>query len=309
MSDTFTPDTLSEGEPASGVAGVTESQTPDLAETTAASATAEPESDADDEQGDEQPQQRQSRAERRISHLAARAQNAETQLAEAMQIIRQMASGQQPTQQQPTQRAPQADPLAGYIAQQVGPAPKAEDFPAGEFDPAYRAAELDYVRKAAAVEAQARITQQLQQAQMASREQQLAANLAQQVAVIEKADPEARTAIAELGMRLGKAGQHGQAVANVIAELGADVAYHIARNPEVEARLRSVPVPVALIELGEIRATLKARAATPVVQPTSAPTPPPRLRGGSSNIADIDRMPMSQAAEMIRKEIGDKGWR
>jgi len=307
MSDTFTLD-APQGEPASGVAGVTDDKTLEQAANTEASATSEPEPD-DDDGGDEQPQQRQSRAERRISHLAARATNAETQLAEAMQIIRQMAGGQQPTQQQPTQapRAPQADPLAAIVEQHVGPAPKPEDFPAGEFDPGFRKAETDYIRRSAAVEAQVRISQQLQQAQIATREQHLAANLAQQVAVIEKADPEARTAIAELGMRLGKAGQHGQAVANVIAELGADVAYHIARNPEVEARLRSVPVPVALIELGELRATLKARTATPVVQPTSAPNPPPRLRGGGGNTVDLDRIPMSQFAAIVSKEVTHRG--
>jgi len=308
MSDTFTLD-APQGEPASGVAGVTDDKTLEQAANTEASATSEPEPD-DDDGGDEQPQQRQSRAERRISHLAARATNAETQLAEAMQIIRQMAGGQQPQQQQPTQapRAPQADPLAAIVEQHVGPAPKPEDFPAGEFDPGFRKAETDYIRRSAAVEAQVRISQQLQQAQIATREQHLAANLAQQVAVIEKADPEARQAIGELGVRLGRAGQQGQFVANVIAEMGADVAYHIARNPEVEARLRSSPVPAALIELGAIRASLQAAKTAPPVQPTSAPPPPPRaVRGGGSASPDLDKMSVEQyAAYRNQQEYGKR---
>jgi hypothetical protein len=194
------------------------------------------------------------------------------------------------------------------VAQQVGPAPKPEDFAAGEFDPGFREAERDYIRRSAAVEAQARISQQLQQAQIATREQALAANLAQQVAAIEKSDPDARQAIADLGVRLGRAGQHGQAVANVIAELGADVAYHIARNPEVEARLRSVPVPAALIELGEIRASLRAAKASPPVQPTSAPPPPPRaVRGGGSAAPDLDKMSVEQyAAYRNQQEYGKR---
>lgn len=276
MSETTEP--AASGEPANGVAGVTEDQTLDQAAKTEAPATSD-EQQSDDDEGDEQPQ-RQSRAERRISHLAARAHTAEKQLSEAMALLRQVMpqQTQQPTQQQAAPQTPQADQLAAYVAQQVGPAPRPQDFPAGEFDEGYREARDAYVERRAAARAEQAAMQRIQQAQAAQAERAFVQTFSSQVDDIEKANPGAREAIAAFGARV-PAG-----VANAIAQMGADVAHFIATNPEAEARLRSSRSDFELAaNLGELRAAAKAQRAAPAPQLTAAPAPPSRtLRGASA---------------------------
>ena len=278
MSETTEP--AASGEPANGVAGVTEDQTLEQAAKTEAPATSE-ELTSDDDEGDEQPQ-RQSRAERRISHLAARAHTAEKQLSEAMALLRQVMPQQmqQPTQQQAAPQTQQADALAAYVAQQVGPAPRPQDYPAGEFDEGYREARDAWVERRAAARAERTAMDRIQQAQAAQAERAFVQTFSSQVDEIEKAAPGAREAIASFGARV-PAG-----VANAIAQMGADVAHYIATHPEAEARLRSSRSDFELAaNLGELRAAAKAARSAPPPQQTAAPAPPSRSAKGSASAA------------------------
>lgn len=301
MSETTEP-AAPTGEPANGVAGVTDTQTLEQAAQTEASAPSD-ESPSDDDEGDEQPQQRQSRAERRISHLAARAHNAERQAAEAMALLRQvMAQPGQAQQPQPNApRAPQADQLAAYVAQQVGPEPNPADYPAGEFDEGFRRAEREWTRRAAAVEAEAKTMQRIQHAQAAQAEQAFRQSFSQQVATIEQTHPGAAEAIGALGHRL-----HDQ-VAEAVARMGVDVTLHIATNPEAEARVRSARNGWELAAiLGELRGAVKASSVAPSApQPSKAPPPPAKgVRGASVPTGEPDINNTEAYIEWRRKQRG-----
>lgn len=301
MSDTFVPD-APEGVPADGVSvDAVENNQTDQAANNADSATAD---DNADDAGADQPGHKPNGVQKRIGELTANWRQAERE----RDYWHQMATrgGQQPAQQPQAPQAPQQDPLEAMIAQRVGPAPRPGDFPAGEFDEGYREARERWVEQRAEVKGEIAAQRQLMAVQARAVEQQLHASLNQQLAEIEKADPEARAAVGDLGNRLGQRGM--SQLANMIAELGGDVAYAIAKNPELEARILSARTPMAVaIELGEIRATVRAQRTRPAPQPTSAPPPPPRgVRGGGSGAPDPDKMTMAQYAATYGKDLSHR---
>lgn len=71
-------------------------------------------------------------------------------------------------------------------------------------------------------------------------------------------------------------------------EKGPDIAFHIAKDPKLVARLASKSVPQRLAELGRIEAELSRPAPPPKV--TTAPTPPTPVGGGSGGEPDPSKM-------------------
>jgi hypothetical protein len=74
------------------------------------------------------------------------------------------------------------------------------------------------------------------------------------------------------------------------SEKGPEIAYHIAKNPQLVARLAAKDVPQRLRELGRIEAELSRPAPPPKV--TTAPPPPAPIGGGSAG-GDIDPSKMT----------------
>lgn len=298
MSDTFVPDAQA-GAPADGNSGVATEHQPVQAENTAGSAAA----DTADDAGADAQGQRPNGVQKRIGELTANWRQAERDRDHWREMAMRAAQGGQPQQQPPAHQAAQQDPLAAIVAQHVGPAPKPEDFPAGEFDPAFRQAEQQWLRRSAATEAEIRMAQRLQMAQAAAAEQQVRQSFTQQVAKVAQSAPDAVEAIGSLGNRLP------DPVANMLAEAGADVAYHVATNPEAEARIRQARTPAAVArEIGRIEARLEAASRPAAVQPTSAPPPPSRgVRGGGSSVPDWNSMsPEAFAAMRNQQEFGKR---
>lgn len=71
-------------------------------------------------------------------------------------------------------------------------------------------------------------------------------------------------------------------------ELGPQIAYHIAKTPQLVAKLASQSVPQRLATLGRIEADLTRPAPPPKV--TTAPTPPTPVGGGSGGEPDPSKM-------------------
>lgn len=83
-----------------------------------------------------------------------------------------------------------------------------------------------------------------------------------------------------------------QAMAEVIKEsdLGPKVAYHLAQNPDVAARLSGLSPTQAAREIGRIEASLSAPKPVPEKRTTSAPTPPTPIGSGRSTVGDPAKM-------------------
>lgn len=258
--------------------------------------------DADQTGADTEPSKAKG-VQKRLDELTAlrrQAERREEAAREEARHWRELAMrGQQPAQQQ-GQPAQQPDPIAAHVAQIVGPAPKPEDY-GGDWTEEYRTAREAWSDRRSEVRAAAIAAQQVRAFQAEAAERQFQQTFSQQVDDIEKDAPGARESIAALGNKLPAQ------VANAIASMGADVAHYIATNPEAEARILKAPNAWAVAtELGEIRATVKARRAAPVVQPTSAPPPPSRtVRGGGSAAPDFNSMsPEAFAAYRNQQEFG-----
>lgn len=267
MSETVQP-AAEEAKPAEGVSSDTQNTDAPAAETSESPA---PETEPADDAGAETPKRESKGVQKRIDELTARAYRAERQAEEMLALLRQQTAAQQPANGNPA--IPQAPTLPPELASAIPPAPKPEDFPAGEFDPKYAVALAKHEMRMEQAQAFAR-QQQMQRQQAAA---QMQANLAQQVERLTETDPQARDTIAALGMRLPNP------VADMVAEAGAEVAYYIARNPEAEKQIAEARSRDAVARaIGRIEARLEAARAAPS-QPTAAPAPPPRAAKGTAS--------------------------
>lgn len=270
MSETTQPD-APEGVPAEGVSSDTENT--DAQAETSEDTAPETEQPADDA-GAETPKPQSKGVQKRIDELTARAYRAERQAEEVLAMLRQQMAAQQPANGA-NPANPQAPALPPELANAIPPAPKPEDFPAGEFDPKYAVALAKHEMRMEQAQAYVR-QQQMHRQQVAA---QMQANLTQQVERLAATDPQARDTIAALGMRLPNP------VADMVAEAGVEVAYYIARNPEAEKQIAEARSPAAVARaIGRIEARLEAARAAPP-QPTAAPAPPPRAAKGTASAA------------------------
>jgi len=91
---------------------------------------------------------------------------------------------------------------------------------------------------------------------------------------------------------------HAMAEAIKGSDIGPKVAYHLAQNPEVAAKLSRLEPMAAAREIGRLEASLSVKAEAPPAPKriTSAPTPPTPVGSGRSTVGDPGKM--SQADYM-----------
>lgn len=97
-----------------------------------------------------------------------------------------------------------------------------------------------------------------------------------------------------------------QAMAEAIREsdIGPKVAYHLAQNPDVSARLAGLSATSAIREIGKLEATLSAAAPPPPQRRiTSAPTPPTPVGSGRSTVGDPGKMSQADYLEWRKTAI------
>lgn len=284
MSET-TPPGAPTGAPASDVPGT---ETPAPAANISESAT---EDDADHDGADTEAEAKRAAKgiQKRVDELTALRRQAERDRDHWRELA--MRQGQQPPQQQ------QAPPSAAD-----SPAPKPEDYPAGEFDPGYDKARTEWIKASAAAEAERNILQRFQRHQAQAAEQQVTQSFQAGLAKIVETSPDAPSVLDELGKRIHPS------VSNLIVEAGADVAYYIATNPEAEGRIRQARTLGAVArEIGRVEERMaRERSAPP--QLSAAPPPPPRsVRGSGSGPVDYDRMSTEAfIASRNREKFGGK---
>jgi hypothetical protein len=235
-----------------------------------------PENDPADDagaEGETQGEKPRGGFQKRISDLVQKQRAAER---EAQYWREQATRGQQPAQQpqqQPAGTPPAAPQLPPDLAQYVGAEPKASDFPAGEFDPAFIRAATKYDMKLD--QAQQALSQRQQQAQRAG------VQFGQKVASIMEATVTAAPDVAEvLSDPSFPMPQH--VVREVVeCESPEKVLAHLAKNPTEAARIAALRTPQAVArELGKLEAKLATPAAPPT--PSNAPPPPRPVRGAGS---------------------------
>lgn len=91
--------------------------------------------------------------------------------------------------------------------------------------------------------------------------------------------------------------QHLQASFNEAlksSDLGADIVYHLAKNPDEATRIFALPINAAIREIGKLESRLevdKNAKTNPIVKKSKAPEPikPPRSSGGSTKVS-LDKM-------------------
>lgn len=83
------------------------------------------------------------------------------------------------------------------------------------------------------------------------------------------------------------------------SDLGPQLAYHMAKNPEVVERLNKLSPVKAAIELGRLEVALT----TPVARPTTkAPAPVNPIRSAPARQSDLAKVSMDEYIEMRRKQ-------
>jgi hypothetical protein len=235
-----------------------------------------------------------SRAEQRIRQLNAREREAREEAAYWRGIAEQQMR-QQP-QSAGGQPAPQLPP---DLAQYVGAQPKPDDFPAGEYDPAYQDAKVEwrFREREAKAELMRRVALQQQQKQAF---QSRIGNIVEQGAA--KYEDFADKVLAD------DVPLTSPIVAGLVRlrDGAEDVAYALATDRKEAQRLAALkdPIEVAL-EIGAIRERSKRAREAPPPQPTSAPEPPPRAaRGGNVGHRDFSKMSMDEYAKVSEKIFG-----
>lgn len=85
------------------------------------------------------------------------------------------------------------------------------------------------------------------------------------------------------------------------SDMGPQIAYHIAKDPKIVARLAGKSVPQRLAELGRIEADLSRPAPPPKV--TAAPAPPTPIGGGQGGEVDPSKLSISDWMQHRTKQL------
>ncbi len=175
--------------------------------------------------------------------------------------------------------------------------PKADAEPKAEYFSDYG----EYVRALAKFEAKSLVKAELTQLE-AQRQDQAKASTWQQRAEAVKAelpdfDQVMRTSTAPMTQAMAEAIRESEA--------GPKVAYHLAQNPEVAARLAQLSPLAAAREIGKLEASLSTAAApAPAAKKiTSAPTPPTPVGSGRSTTGDPGKMSQADYMEWRKSAL------
>ena len=170
--------------------------------------------------------------------------------------------------------------------------PEPENFPGGEFDPAYRQALIDYGKKTGESEIVARV-QQDNERSMASQRNQAVINTFESRASKLRVDLPDFDAVAK-APEMVELYRHPQMTPIVDAlhesEVGPQLAYYFGKNPGEAYRLANLPWPSALRELGRLEARIVTE--TGVRKVSQAPEPINPV-GAGANITEKSPEEMS----------------
>ncbi|NUB07016.1 hypothetical protein FW320_12630 [Azospirillum sp. Vi22] len=183
--------------------------------------------------------------------------------------------GGQPPQQQEQKPAPA-----------VNAAPKPEDFPTYD---AFLIAQAKHELRQEMTQAEQAKVQEQQAKVQEQQASQVATNWRTQVdtAKGKYADFEAVAFSAPIS----------EPVAHMVAasDVGADLAYHLGKNPDEARRISALPPVAAARELGRLEAKLSA---APPPKPTQAPPPPPTVNGRGTPTRDPNAMSYAEYKAM-----------
>lgn len=238
--------------------------------------------------------ERPNRAQERIEELNARAKAG----IEYGEFWRQRFEESQRQAQPPAVAAP-AVPVAD-------PEPQADDFDdSAAFAKAYSAwARKEAVREARQVaeqavkESQSAAEKAVSRAREDERLRTLDASFATRAQQFAEKSPDFYTAIGNPALTFFN-GDFLDAIKG--NEKGPEIAYHIAKNPQIVAKLASQSVPQRLATLGRLEAELSRPAPPPKV--TTAPAPPTPVGGGSGGEPDPSKMSTTDWMTWRTKQI------
>lgn len=87
------------------------------------------------------------------------------------------------------------------------------------------------------------------------------------------------------------------------ADRGPELAYHLAQNPDVAAKLNSMSAARAAMELGRIEASLGSGSAKPAARQSNAPPPIQPVRPGATTTKDPAKMDQADYNEWRAKQL------
>lgn len=253
---------------------------------------AQPESEAvaDAEAGNEGSQPRRSEARERIEELVAE-RNSLRQYGEY--LLDELKKQKQAGQPAPETAAPEADP-----------APTLEQF---QFDPvAFSRAQNEWLDRQVAKRVESAVKQRESQREETS----LQANFTQRAAELRKTKPDFDVVLSNPSLpTLAR-----NAARKVISlEQGPEIAYHLAKNPDLATRIARMEPEDQIMAIGRIDAQLQAAKVQPAPAPKPAPAkrtvtqapPPPKPVGNAGPLtekpADVMSMDEWVAKDRARK--------
>ena len=258
----------------------------------------DPQQDDDDFQGDEgedatesagsedddQPRDEQGRFKPKgqtlRDRLAAEAREriAATQRAERLEAMLAQALGAQGGQ--PEQSLPQ----------QSGP-PNPDDYPAGQFDPAYIQAAMDYRVETALAQREMQAAHARQQEYLVAAEKQYA-----------QAVPDYLEAKGNLLADPMIANHPGIGQAIVASQRPAELIYALGKNPDVAASIARMPPIQAAMALGKVEAYIESQMQQGQQKPSVKPAPPPikPIGSGARGAGNSDPLKAGSYAEFKR---------
>lgn len=263
-------------------------------ETTAPAGSADP--NADDAGADPDAPKGRGGFQKRISELTAARREADRD----RDYWRDMAMRVHAQPPQP-QKPEGPTPLPADLAARIGPSPRPEDFPAGEYDPKYIAAMARHdLLSEAAREA---VTQREAANSRAAQERTARISTAWQ----DKAAKAAAQYPDFADVVMAPDVPVTDDMAEIMADLdgGAHVAYWLGKNPAEARRIASLSPKRQAAELGRIEVRLETQRKSAAV--STAPPPPKTLTGQGGTSPDWRNASMDQFAKGYARDVLRKG--
>jgi|DEB0MinimDraft_6_1074348.scaffolds.fasta_scaffold05513_7 hypothetical protein len=235
------------------------------------------EGESGDAPNEDEAQQKRNGFQQRIKQLTDRAKEAEQKAKEFEERVKAYE-----------QTIPQDE---------IGPPPSLEDF---DYDSAaYQQAMMEYSNKVQQKTVNDALTQQQRfQAQAAREQAQREAMMAFQERQNAFADehPDYREVVRNYQVQTPHVAE-----AIVLSENGPALAYHLGSNPATAASLETMPVSMAMMELGRLSAQLSS---PPPVTTTQTPNPATPVKPTGSVQKDPDKMTPKEYANWRNKQLG-----